>query len=205
MILIAGVGYQYLGDLSFGPLLVERLRERKLPDGVQVEDLSFGPIAVVQWFQDDPGRFERVIFAGSVIRGRPPGTLTIKDWPAGTFSAAEIQERVGEAVTGVINLENTLMICDHFGMLPAQTTILDLEPVEVNWNQPLSRWGRVRLGEAETWVMKELGGAPSPSPSLEFEGGEPDQLLSIRCDSTVSDRYPSLGFEGGDRGGSRSR
>lgn len=176
MILIAGVGYQYLGDLSFGPLLVDRLRERTLPEHVQVEDLSFGPIAVVQWFQDDPGRFERVIFAGSVIRGRPPGTLTIEDWSTSAFSADEIQERVGEAVTGVINLENTLMICDHFGMLPEQTTILDLEPVEVNWNQPISRWGRARLREAEAWLTATLGidiGAdcsqqqllhPSPTP-----------------------------------------
>lgn len=193
MILIAGVGYQYLGDLSFGPLLVERLRDRKLPDGVQVEDLSFGPIAVVQWFQDEPGRFDRVIFAGSVIRGRPPGTLTIEDREVGETDPTEVQNRVAEAVTGVINLENTLMICDHFGMLPERTTILDLEPVEINWNQPLSRWTEVRLGEAEVWLIETLGIKTDTNRS------QPQLLLPSPTPCPEGTQYPGRGAGDEDR------
>ena len=204
MILIAAVGYQYLSDLSFGPILAERLQERDLPEGVQIEDLSFGPIAVVQWFQDHPGRFDRVVFLGSVIRGRPPGMLTISEWQPGQHSPDAVQQRVAEAVTGVINLENTLMICDHFGVLPNHVTVIDLEPVEINWNQPLSRWAQVRLGEAEKWVMREIEEAPSPVPSLETKGGGSSGKLRVSVEDTGdSTRFPSLEFEGGVRGGSR--
>jgi hypothetical protein len=218
MILIASVGYQYLGDLSFGPLLVERLRDRGLRAGVQLEDLSFGPIAVVQWLQDDPARFDQAIFTGSVIRGRPPGTLSISEWHPGDADPSMIQQRIAEAVTGVINLENTLIICDHFGVLPARTTVIDLEPVEINWNQPLSRWGEVRMGEAEAWVQERLGTAPSPGRDpegtpLETEGGEKNKGSRSDVAHHVSPLSPSLEacpgrsrrIEGGAGGGSRPR
>ncbi|MBA2443150.1 MAG: hydrogenase maturation protease, partial [Rubrobacter sp.] len=38
MILVAGVGYQHLSDLSFGSVLVERMQEMEWPEDVQIED-----------------------------------------------------------------------------------------------------------------------------------------------------------------------
>ncbi|HYY15205.1 MAG TPA: hypothetical protein VE965_00905, partial [Gammaproteobacteria bacterium] len=45
--LIAGVGYRNLRDLSLGPLLTDRLSQDAWPQGVEVQDLSYGPIAVM--------------------------------------------------------------------------------------------------------------------------------------------------------------
>jgi Ni,Fe-hydrogenase maturation factor len=44
-ILIAGLGYRNLRDMSFGPVLMDRLAQDGWPHGVEVEDLIYGPSA----------------------------------------------------------------------------------------------------------------------------------------------------------------
>jgi len=39
-ILIAGVGYRNLRDMSLGPVLMDRLGQESWPDSVEIEDLS---------------------------------------------------------------------------------------------------------------------------------------------------------------------
>jgi Ni,Fe-hydrogenase maturation factor len=50
--LIAGVGYSNLSDLSVGPLVAAQLRGEEWPAHVEVDDLSYGPIAVVHRFAE---------------------------------------------------------------------------------------------------------------------------------------------------------
>ncbi|MDQ3448624.1 MAG: hydrogenase maturation protease [Chloroflexota bacterium] len=157
MILLAGVGYSHLRDMSFGPLLVERLRRETWPDDVEIQDLSYGPVAVVQWLQDEPGRFERAIIIGAVERGRQPGTLTRYRWLAPELSSAEIQDRVSEAVTGVIGLENLLIIADYFGALPSNTTVIEAEPLDLEWGTEPSALIERRLGDLLQELREEFG------------------------------------------------
>ena len=157
MILIAGVGYQYLGDLSFGPKLVERLQEMDWPDDVRVEDFGYGPLAILDWFEESPGkRFERAILAGAVERGRKPGTLTTYDWPPGTPDPDLVQQCVLEAGAGVISLENLLVVAQHFGALPTDTSVVELEPLEKGWNTELSTLGEERTEQAVGWIQREV-------------------------------------------------
>ncbi len=152
MILAAGVGYSDLRDLSFGPRLVERLRVEAWPDDVEIQDLSYGPLAVVQWLQDEPGRFDRMVLAGAVERGRTPGALVTQAWVRRERSPDEVQERIAEAVTGVIGLENLLVIADWFGVLPVDTSVIELEPVELEWGEELSPVGAERIEAAVSWI-----------------------------------------------------
>lgn len=156
MILLAGVGYSDLRDLSFGPRLVDRMRRETWPPGVEVQDLSYGPLAVVQWLQDEPGRFSRVIVAGAVERGRTPGTLAPYAWVPRELTPDAVQERVAEAVTGVIGLENLLIIGQWFGVLPADTWVIELEPVETDWGSDPSATGAARMDEAMAWIRETL-------------------------------------------------
>ncbi len=158
MILVGGVGYSLLRDMSFGPLLVERLRREAWPDQIEIQDLSYGPVAVVQWLQDEPGRFERAIMVGAVERGRQPGTLTRYEWETPRLSAGEIQDRVSEAVTGVIGLDNLLIIADYFGALPAKTSVIELEPVDLEWGTDPSDLVAGRIGELVRELRRELSG-----------------------------------------------
>ncbi len=157
MLLIAGVGYQYLGDLSFGPKLVERLQGMDWPEEVRVEDFGYGPLAILDWFEESPGkRFERAILAGAVERGREPGTLTTYSWISGTLDPDLVQGCVLEAGAGVISLENLLIVAQHFGALPADTSVVELEPLEKGWNTELSALGEERLEQAVEWIEREV-------------------------------------------------
>lgn len=155
-ILLAGVGYPDLRDMSFGPKLVERLRDEPLPPDVRVEDLSYNPVAVVHWLEEDPGLFERAIFFGAVERGREPGTLLSYPWLERPLDPDDVQESVSEALVGIINLENVLVVAQHFGVLPKESTVIELEPVELEWGMELSRVGKERMEEAVGRIHAEI-------------------------------------------------
>ncbi len=156
MMLLAGVGYSHLSDLSFGPLLVERLQELSWPEDVRIEDFSYGPIGVLMRLEDEPVRYTRAIFAGAMERDRAPGTLNIYTWEGGIADPEQVQARIAEAVTGVISLENLLIIMDHFNALPASTTVIELEPVEQGWGMDMTALGRQKLEEAVVWIQTDV-------------------------------------------------
>ena len=130
-VLVGGVGYRNLRDHSVGVIVSERLAARAWPEGVAVEDISYNPIAVVQRLEDEPAdrRFERVVVVAGVSRpGRAPGTIEVYRWDGVLPSAEAVQGAVAEAVTGVISLDNTLVVTRQFGGLPAQAIVVEVEP-----------------------------------------------------------------------------
>lgn len=161
MILVAGVGYQHLSDLSFGSVLAERMKAMEWPEDVVVEDFGWGPISILHWFEESPGRkFDRAIFAGAIERGREPGNLYTYAWLADKPDPEVVQERISEALTGVISLENLLIIAHHFDALPPDTTVIELEPIEQEWGSDLSETGRQRLEETVAWIQAEVNVRP---------------------------------------------
>lgn len=130
-VLIGGVGYRNLRDHSFGVVLVDGLDASDWPPGVSVEDISYNPIAVVQRLQDDlpDRRFDLAVIAGAIQRpGRAPGTLSVYRWDNVMPEPLRIHEAITEAVTGIISLDNTLVVVRHFDALPATVVVLELEP-----------------------------------------------------------------------------
>lgn len=150
-ILVAGVGYTNLRDLSVGPALVARLQRDRWPAVVVIADLSYSPIDVLFQLQAAP-RFSLGIFAGAVLRERPPGSVTMMSWNPPPVTLDELQSRVSEAIAGVIDLENLLLILDHFGALPEKVTIVEIEPFDQSWGDGLSALGEAALEEAERRV-----------------------------------------------------
>src|SRR5215831_8982100 len=136
--LIGGVGYSYLRDGSFGPLVAADLGRQAWPDGVLVEDLSYGPIAVMQRLQDADPPFDRLVLVAAVRRGRTPGTVTAYRWDRRLPDPEEIQARVGEAVTGVISLDNVLVVVGYFNALPPDVAVVEVEPQDEGWGDGLT-------------------------------------------------------------------
>ena len=159
-ILVGGVGYTNLRDRSIGPLLIERLQARSWPADVVVEDVSYGPIDVLFKLQAEPRGFRLGVFVSAVARGRTEGTVERYVWRAPTPSVDELQERIAEAVTGVVNLENLLQILAHFGALPTRTVVIEVEPeTEELWGPDLSDAARGALDRVEALILEELATA----------------------------------------------
>ncbi len=130
-VLIAGVGHPNLKDLSFGQVLLPHLKKQKWAEDFDLENLSFGAIAVLQWFQDHPGKYDRVVFVSAAERtGRNPGTLDVSKWAFAPLDEEVVQECVAESVTGIISLDNLMQILQYFKALPPEVFVLDLEPVD---------------------------------------------------------------------------
>ena len=62
------------------------------------------------------------------VNGRAPGTVTAYRWDGVLPGDDEVHRAVTEAVTGVIALDNTLIVTRHFGPLPDEVLVVEVEP-----------------------------------------------------------------------------
>ena len=137
-VLIGGVGYTNLRDLSVGPVIVPELQQLDWPAGVEIDDLSLGgPIAAVHRFREAP-LYDRVVLFGAVARGRQPGQIYRYRWDRSLPDRDEIQMRVAEAVTGVISLDNLLIVGGYFGIWPPDVVVVEVEPYNEDWGPEFS-------------------------------------------------------------------
>ncbi len=155
MVLVSGIGYSNMSDMSFGRVLLGELEQMDLGENVHVEDLNFGPIMIYQWLEESPVKFDKAILVNAAKRGREPGTLEVYRWIDPQPSVDEIQASIGEAVTGVLSLENLLIVCQHFGLFPKDVTIVEIEPVKEDWGLEFSPVVSARVGEALEIVKNE--------------------------------------------------
>ena len=141
--IIGIVGYYgFVRGYPLGPELMERLQASPWPEGVEIREMNWGPIAIVQDFQAQPLKPERVVLVGALDRGLPDGSVCSRRWGGGAIDLAAVQRRMFEAVTGVISIDNLLVIGAHFGVWPSETFT-----VELQW--PESGLGDLVLGEIE--------------------------------------------------------
>ncbi len=154
-VLVGGVGYTNLRDLSIGPLLVERLRRTAWRSGVDVEDLSAGAIHEVHVLQSRPP-YDAAILISGVRRGGPAGAIRSYRWEHTVRTTDEIQERVSEALVGIIGLDTLLTVLDHFGALPLDTRIVEVEPRDEDWGPDLSPPVGSALDDVERMVREQI-------------------------------------------------
>jgi hydrogenase maturation protease len=168
-VLIAGVGHPNLKDLSFGQVLLEYLKTQNWPDEpheIDLENLSFGAIAVLQWFQDFPNKYQRVVFISAAERNREPGTLEIYSWDFAPLDELKVQECVAESVTGIISLDNLLMILQHFKALPSEVEVIEIEPVDSAIGFECSQTLTVRFAEFSEIVRRKAMAPPINAPAI---------------------------------------
>jgi hydrogenase maturation protease len=149
-VLVGGVGYRFLRDGALGLYITDTLAARA-GDGIEVEDLGYHPIGFVQNLQERPP-YDRIVLVGAVARGRTPGTLEAYRWSHALPDEREIQERVSEAVTGIISLDNLLIISEAFGALPEDVRVVEAEPADEGWGDGFSPEIQARLAEVEEAV-----------------------------------------------------
>lgn len=151
--LIAGVGYANLRDCSVGPVLAGRLAERKWPAGIDVEDYSFGAIDALHKLR--AAGYQRAIFFGAIDRGDAPGTIRRYRFEGG-HDPVTVQEHVAEAAQAVISLDTTLIVAGHFGALPADTLVFEVEPEDTGYGDGFTPAVAVAVDQLEE-ELSEVG------------------------------------------------
>jgi hydrogenase maturation protease len=139
--LIGGIGYRNLRDYSAAFAVLDELQHDNLGEHVLLEDASYNPIALGQWLESEPpdSRFDRVVFVSAVNRpGRRPGEVVAYRWSGNLPPDAAVQQAVAEAVTGVIALDNTLVIGTYFKTLPRSVAVVEIEPLAHEFGSELS-------------------------------------------------------------------
>lgn len=149
--LIGGVGLPWLSDLDFGTNWLARAERLDWPDDVVLEDLSYAAHRVLHRLQELQPR--RVVLLGCMPRGTDaPGTVRryrLHESPMPDDD--EVHERLAEAVGGIIDLDHTLAVCRYWDALPADTTIVEVEPEDREFG-----WGFSEPVEAAVGVVIEL-------------------------------------------------
>ena len=154
-VLVAGVGYRNLRDLSVGPVVAERLAAMSWPPGIDVEDLSYGPVAVVHRLREAQPQYDRLVVVAAVQRAYAPGTITCYRWDGCLPGPVEVQARIEEALTGVIDLDNLLIVTGHFEALPGEVVVVEVEPEETEWGESFSSRIAQKLDEVLAIVRAE--------------------------------------------------
>ncbi len=129
-VLIGIVGYSpVVENYPLGPQLMDGLKAQlgnRLD--VAVENMTWSPIHIVQRFQDEGAiRPNRVVLIGAAAVSVAPGRVRGFRWAGGKVPGAAMQERVYEAVTGVVDLENTLIIGSHFDVWPDEVFCVEVD------------------------------------------------------------------------------
>jgi hydrogenase maturation protease len=144
-VLVGGVGYRYLRDGSVGPLVADTLTARA-GDGIEVEDLSYGPVQLSHNLEARKP-YDRLVLVGAVRRGRAPAAVEQYRWDGALPPPDEIQARVAEAVTGVISLDNLLVVCGALDALPRDVRVVEIEPVDESWGEGFSAEVEARMDD----------------------------------------------------------
>ena len=134
--------YGFVRGYPLGPELMERLQAQAWPQETEIREMKWGPVAIVQDFQAEATKPGCVVLVGALDRGLALGTVSCRRWAGGTLDSAAVQRRMFEAVTGVISMDNLLVIGAQFGVWPAETFT-----VELQW--PDSGLGDLVLAEIE--------------------------------------------------------
>jgi hydrogenase maturation protease len=149
-VLVGGVGYRFLRDNAVGVILTDQLAAAAT-DEIEIEDLGYHPIGFIFNLQERPA-YDRIVLVAGIARGREPGTVTTYRWDHALPSPKEIQNRVSEAVTGTISLDNLLIITEAFGAFPDDVRVVEIEPADETWGEGFSPEVEAKLPELEEAV-----------------------------------------------------
>ncbi|XWN32848.1 MAG: hypothetical protein ROR55_07120 [Devosia sp.] len=186
--LIGIVGYTpVLEVFPLGPHLMTALNEAVADTAVTVENMTWGPIHIVQRFQEpDAERFARVVLVGAGSSAPQPGKVRAFRWAGGTMDEETLQERIYEGITGVVDIENTLVIGGHFGVWPAETYTVEAD-------LPADAFGRMVIADSEGWaddaaLTAHLGFSPLAMRSTLAQTAAAIALHGDKADTTITEK-----------------
>ena len=168
VILVGGVGLPWLRDLDYGTQWINRMMADDWPEGVLLEDLSYGAHRVLHRFQELV--LTRVVLVGCMPRDiDPPGTIRQYRLDLAPPPLAEVHDRLTEAVMGIIDLDHTLAVVRHWGGFPPDTVVVEVEPEDREFGLGFSETVEATVGAVAAIVRREVNrpvGSTSEAPAI---------------------------------------
>ena len=169
--LVGGIGLPWLRDLDFGPQFVRRVEPLAWPDDVALEDLSYAAHRVLHLLQEVQP--EQVVLVGATPRDDAAGTIRRYRLDLTPPDDLEVQERLGEAVGGIIDLDHTLAVVRYWKALPEATTVIEVEPGDRSFGMGFSEPVEAAMDAVLGMVREELGLEPIPAGTVDWPTGIP--------------------------------
>jgi hydrogenase maturation protease len=167
-VLVGGIGLPWLRDLDFGTQFIRRIEGEKWPDGVYVEDMSYSAHRVLDRLKEL--RPHKVILVGAMPRDvDPAGTVRRYQLDLTPPDDADLAERLGESIGGIIDLDHTLAVCRWGKGFPPDTVVIEVEPGDRSFGLGFSEEVEDVVDEVLALIKAELGmNGAAPAAS---EGG----------------------------------
>lgn len=154
-ILVGGVGELFQSDLDVGRRAVEDLRQQDLPDGVFVEELTYGAIAVTHRL--DELRPDALVLVGARDEpGRPPGMVQRRVVHDLDVDPEAVQGAVRDAGVGYVDLDLLLTVAAGFDALPRRTVVIEVQPEATGPGVELSASVAAALDQVLVKVRHEI-------------------------------------------------
>jgi hydrogenase maturation protease len=155
-VLVGGIGLPWLRDLDFGTQFVRRVEDLDWPADVVIEDLSYAAHRVLHRLQElQP---EKVVLVGAMPRDvDPPGTIRRYELDLTPPPEDEVNDRLGEAVGGIIDLDHTLAVVRYWKGFPPGTVVIEVEPGDRAFGLGFSAEVEARVDEILALVRSEAG------------------------------------------------
>jgi hydrogenase maturation protease len=143
-VMVAGVGNMFLKDDGFGAEVAKRMRERDLPEGVEIRDFGTGGLKLAY---DLMKGYDALILVDSSPRDEEPGTLYVIEPKPEEFDAD--LENGGPIDPHGADPATVLRFVKAIGAWPGKILIIGCEPQNVN---------EFEIGLSEP-VMRAVNGA----------------------------------------------
>ena len=157
-VFIGGVGRSFMGDLDLGRIAVERLAAEDLGPHAVIEEVQYNAVLVAHHLAEL--RPYSVVLIGAVERQRKPGTVERRRIRTLGAPMETVQDAVASAVTGDVTLDLLVEVGEGFGVLPAHTLAIEVEPTEVSLADGLSAQAEGALETVLDMVRAEVRRAP---------------------------------------------
>ncbi len=100
----------------------------------------------------------KVVLVGAMPRDvDPPGTVRRYTLDLTPPPPEEVHDRLAEAVGGIIDLDHTLAVVRHWQALPADTTVIEVEPADRSFGLGFSDTVEDAVEEVLRLVREEVG------------------------------------------------
>lgn len=167
--LILGIGNPLMADDGAGIQVVDRLRQEKLPDDVQLRDGGTAGLALVSEMEG----IERLILVDCATMAPCAGRRCQAAPLPGEWKRVRIEDTtlLNQEATQLslhdANLRDALLLAEALDLLPREVILYGIQPANVAWDRPMSVKVSAAIPAVAQAILQEVTEQPTVPPAPE--------------------------------------